>query len=159
MVHIQEVTDSWHQPEYKWAILTLERQNFGDDAYDRDDLWDLLDTSIYITIGWCDVEERPVAYAAVEYNEDGHIYISTIAVEKTYRNQKLGRRMIQDIMDHYPTRPVYLMVREDNAPAIALYKSMGFEMYGVSLQAYHDKTNGLLMKCVSAAEQLGGHTP
>jgi ribosomal protein S18 acetylase RimI-like enzyme len=149
-VVIEDITDRWELPQFKWAMVTLERENFGPDAYNHADLFSELEQSIYITVGMWDIEERPVSFVAVERDYEGAVNIWTLAVESAHRNKKLGERMIRNILAKFSGETVRLMVREDNAAAIRLYEKCGFKVYGVWIDVYADGTDGLLMECPNA---------
>jgi ribosomal protein S18 acetylase RimI-like enzyme len=57
--------------------------------------------------------------------------VRQIAVDPAYRNQGVGRRLFDEIASRYRAAGVTewrLEVRKDNAPAIALYRSVGMEV-------------------------------
>lgn len=61
----------------------------------------------------------------------GRIY--SVAVHRDHRRRKLGRRLISTMIDALAARGVkrvYLEVQQANAPAIALYKALGFTPIG-----------------------------
>lgn len=63
--------------------------------------------------------------------------IHTIGVDPAYQGKGIGRRMMNDLLDGIdPGSVVYLEVRTDNVPAIALYESLGFEKMGVRKRYY-----------------------
>lgn len=78
-------------------------------------------------VGWCDVcrHSRPVSL---------HVGTLGIGLLPDYRGKGLGRQLMQATMDaaiaNGMTR-IELTVREDNANAILLYKSLGFEIEGL----------------------------
>ncbi|MDI3314716.1 MAG: ribosomal protein S18-alanine N-acetyltransferase [Mycobacterium sp.] len=52
--------------------------------------------------------------------------VHTIGVDPAYRGRGIGRRLLEQLLSFAAGSPVYLEVRTDNAPAIALYRSLGF---------------------------------
>jgi len=63
--------------------------------------------------------------------------IHTIGVDPAYQGKGIGRRMMTELLDEVgPASVVYLEVRTDNGPAIALYTSLGFDNVGVRKRYY-----------------------
>lgn len=75
--------------------------------------------------------------------------ISNVAVKEEYRQQHIGRRLLQYILSTAKERGVKnitLEVRETNVPAIKLYESMGFAEAGIRKNYYKEPTeNALIM--------------
>lgn len=77
-------------------------------------------------VGWCDV--LPAWPAACQHR--GSLGMGLLAA---YRGQGIGRRLMAATLAHARNKGltrVELEVRADNAPAIALYESMGFVQEG-----------------------------
>lgn len=69
----------------------------------------------------------------------GEAYITNVAVFDKYRKLGIGRALIKAACDGAKKRNcefITLEVRESNLPAIALYKSEGFEKAGVRKNFY-----------------------
>lgn len=79
--------------------------------------------------------------------DEGHI--TNIAVKEGYRNKGLGRMLIEALVEECRKLDVdryTLEVRVSNEPAIALYKSLGFETAGVRKNFYDKpKEDALIM--------------
>lgn len=66
-------------------------------------------------------------------------YISNVAVTAAYRRQKIGDRLILELMERAAALKlsfVTLEVRESNEPAKALYTKHGFEIVGIRKNYY-----------------------
>jgi RimJ/RimL family protein N-acetyltransferase len=78
-------------------------------------------------VGWCDVLPKPHAVHA-------HSGVLLIGIVPGWRGRGIGRALINETL-HAARRlgltRVELTVHADNAPAIALYKSVGFQQEGV----------------------------
>ena len=61
--------------------------------------------------------------------------IHTIGVDPAYQGHGIGRSMMTELLGH-ADGVVYLEVRTDNAPAIALYESLGFVTVGLRKRYY-----------------------
>lgn len=114
------------------AIEPMERELFGSDAWPRAVIEDELEHPLSYYRG-VDSEGTLVAYAglrALPHNA-GQGDIQTIAVAPSHRNQGLGRKLLRDLIEESVRRGVsdlFLEVRADNDPAIALYVSEGFRV-------------------------------
>jgi [ribosomal protein S18]-alanine N-acetyltransferase len=62
--------------------------------------------------------------------------VHTIGVDPAYQGLGIGRRLLGQLLDFAGGGVVYLEVRTDNEPAIALYRSAGFEQIGVRRRYY-----------------------
>jgi ribosomal-protein-alanine N-acetyltransferase len=65
--------------------------------------------------------------------------IHTIGVDPAYQGHGIGRGMMTELLGH-ADGVVYLEVRTDNVPAIALYESLGFSVIGLRKRYY--RTSG-----------------
>jgi len=61
--------------------------------------------------------------------------IHTIGVDPAFQGRGIGRLLL-DALLHYADGAVYLEVRTDNTPAIALYRSAGFVEIGLRKRYY-----------------------
>lgn len=112
------------------AIEPMERDMFGSDAWPRSVIDDELAHPLSYYRG-VDHDGTLVAYAGLRAlaRNAGQGDIQTIAVSPSHRNQGLGRKLLRDLIDESVRRGVsdlFLEVRADNDPAIALYTSEGF---------------------------------
>lgn len=70
---------------------------------------------------------RMRAYSAtIEPIDDTGRYVSRVAVADERRGEGLGRQVMSEYLRHAGASSVHLHVHRDNAPAIALYRSLGF---------------------------------
>ena len=75
--------------------------------------------------------------------------INTVAVDGAYRRQGIGRRLLlaAEAWLEGQVSAYFLEVRQSNAPAIALYQSLGYQQVGVRPRYYHKPDeDGLLMR-------------
>ena len=78
--------------------------------------------------------------------QSGRIY--SLAVRSDCRGQKLGRKLLDHIMDRLlqrGVRRVYLEVEQSNTAAVALYESAGFRRIGTLPDYYGTGRPGLHM--------------
>ena len=132
------------------AFMPHETEMFGTEAWSRSSyLAELADT-------------RQRHYVAAE-SEDGELLgwagvlvigpdaeIMTVGVVPAARRQGIGRRLVADLLDHARERgakQVFLEVRVDNAAALALYESEGFDRLGVRRGYYGGgRVDGVTMR-------------
>lgn len=62
--------------------------------------------------------------------------IHTLAVDPAHHRRGIGRALLRAILDHAEGATVFLEVRTDNEPAIALYRSEGFVVIGTRRRYY-----------------------
>jgi ribosomal-protein-alanine N-acetyltransferase len=79
----------------------------------------------------------------------GECYIDKVAVHPDFRRQGIAQALVQYLIDCAMEQNgefITLEVRQSNAPAIALYKKLGFEPVGVRPGFYSEpKEDALLM--------------
>jgi len=62
--------------------------------------------------------------------------VHTIGVDPAYQGRGIGRRLLNELLRFADGGAVYLEVRTDNEPAIALYRSVGFVNVGLRRRYY-----------------------
>ncbi|UQX12980.1 ribosomal protein S18-alanine N-acetyltransferase [Candidatus Mycobacterium methanotrophicum] len=62
--------------------------------------------------------------------------VHTIGVDPAYQGRGVGRRLLDELLKFAAGAVVHLEVRTDNAPAIALYRSVGFAQVGLRRRYY-----------------------
>jgi ribosomal-protein-alanine N-acetyltransferase len=86
------------------------------------------------------VDDKLVGYAGISQlgrKAPFEYEIHTIGVDPAYQGHGIGRQMMNDLLGAIaPDSVVYLEVRTDNEPAIALYISLGFTKVGVRKRYY-----------------------
>ncbi len=74
--------------------------------------------------------------------------VANVAVAPNYRKKGFGKTLLKALLDRAKEKGVlrvFLEVRVSNAPAIALYKSFGFESVNVRKRYYPDGEDAFLM--------------
>jgi [ribosomal protein S18]-alanine N-acetyltransferase len=62
--------------------------------------------------------------------------IHTVGVDAAYQGQGIGRHLLTELLEYANGGTVFLEVRTDNEPAIALYESVGFVRVGLRRRYY-----------------------
>lgn len=99
-------------------------------------------TKIYSTMleekEWEEALEKEVVYliekdgavtgnVSYERKEKGRVYISGLVINPQFQGQGIGREIIVRILDEVKdAKRIDLVTHPDNAPALALYESLGF---------------------------------
>jgi ribosomal-protein-alanine N-acetyltransferase len=117
----------------------LESQLFeGDDPWpERAFLAELKAKHIHYVAARSD--DKLVGYAGIARLGRTRPYeyeIHTIGVDPVYQGQGIGRRLVTQLLELASDSVVFLEVRTDNAPAIALYESFGFVNVGLRRRYY-----------------------
>ena len=87
-----------------------------------------------------------VGYCAFEQIADEGSVVE-VAVHPAYRRQGIARQLLREAMDDESLKEIFLEVRASNIPAVALYKSLGFERIGVRKGYYdHPKEDAVMMR-------------
>ena len=130
--------------EYVSAVAQIERACFSS-PWDETALEAELDNTcshLYVALDG----NKAAGYAAV-YCVCGEADIARVAVLPEYRRRGIATRLLLKSFEDNKADCVFLDVRECNAAAINLYKSLGFEQVGTRKNYYSDPTeNAILMK-------------
>lgn len=123
------------------AMDVLERQLFGPAAWSPQSLADELVTPGRYYVG-ADEGGRLVGYAGLWF--DGQdAQVMTVGTDPQRQGRGIGRALMSDLLAHarqVGAGVVLLEVRVDNAPALHLYASLGFETLG-RRRAYYQPGN------------------
>ena len=85
----------------------------------------------------------------------GESYIDNIAVFPEYRGRGVGRRITQTLIEKAKENSgvfITLEVRASNAPAISLYRSLGFETAGIRKRFYAQPEEDAVIMTLSFEE-------
>lgn len=73
--------------------------------------------------------------------------IQSIAVDKRFRRQGVGRALLEEFERIANTERIFLEVRASNFAAIALYEGLGFEKISVRREYYQTPTEDAVLMC------------
>jgi ribosomal-protein-alanine acetyltransferase len=139
------------------ALVALEERCFEADRLDRGSLRHAL-TSLTL-LGLVDEDQEQVrGYVLLRFRRQStQVRILSLAVDPEARRRGVARALLEQLeaaaRDGGATELV-LELREDNAAALALYQSLGFNQTGTLLAYYHDKSDALrLSKPLSRAAE------
>ena len=104
----------------------------------------------------CDAKRRIAGFALIRQAAD-EAELLTIAVDPKWRGKRIGQALLRaafDDLQFTPARRMFLEVDEQNAAAIALYKSQGFVRIGAR-QGYYPRPDGSAATALVMARDLG----
>ena len=129
-------------------LVELEKSSFSD-PWSEELLRQELEGELSLCIGLL-CEGRLAAAACFRIAAD-EAELLRVAVLPAYRRQGLGKRLLQEgarLLAARRCRLLYLEVREGNAPARALYQSLGFDTVGRRKDYYRSpQEDALLLRC------------
>ena len=136
---------AWRETDIS-KIAQVERVCFSD-PWSETDLLGCLSLPIYKTY-LIEEDGEIIAYACQSVIfEDSEVL--NIAVAPKHRGRGYGRKLMQEMLNTaiaLKACNVFLEVRVSNESAKGLYRSFGFEEYGLRKNYYPDGENALLMK-------------
>lgn len=86
-------------------------------------------------------------FAGLWFNLD-EAHIMNIAVRKDFRNNGLGTELLKFLVDVAKSKNkqcITLEVRDDNIPAIKLYKKLNFSILGIRKKYYNNSNDAIIM--------------
>lgn len=135
----------WHLPD----VLRIERAVFPETAWTEGHFWSELarvPSARDYTVGL--QGQEVVGYVGINIVAPDSD-IQTIAVAPHMQQQGLGHRMMEHAFSTATARgctQMFLEVREDNGPAIAMYERFGFERLQMRRDYYGPGMHGIVMR-------------
>ena len=115
------------------AVYAIELDCFLSEAWARADFENLADGVFCSLVADC---EGTVCGYICGSCVEGEAEIGSIAVAKDYRRMGIARELMAELERITDPQKTYLEVRVSNAPARALYKSLGFEEIAIRRRYY-----------------------
>jgi len=134
------------------AIMNIESVCFPDDAFSRRQITYLVSAAkgIFYVADAGGVIAGYISLLVSERNNSGRIY--SIAVDPRYRGEGIAGILIGEVIGYgvkKDLRAIFLEVRTDNVPAIALYEKYGFVKRFVKRGYYEDGGDAYSMAITS----------
>ncbi len=119
-------------------IVRIEKECFSSEAWPKEDFEALADCGgdIQTTLVY-DLGGRVCGYISGT-SLLGELEIYSVAVEHASRRRGIATALIKELEKLSMPEREFLEVRRSNAPAIALYRSLGFMEYGLRRGYYTD---------------------
>lgn len=112
---------------HRWLLWWIDRTGLGLDMSLAGFVWEV-NGQIVANVSLGRVPEKPYRWT-----------ISNVAVAEPYRRQGIGRALMEQAIQTAQSngaRVIELRVREDNEPALHLYRSLGFVARGRTVELY-----------------------
>lgn len=127
-------------------LSALDRKCVGNDGWSADSFRSevLKDNGIVL----CFTDGNNVIALLSGYFAEGEGDITSVAVDENFRRQGLAQKLIAEFEKLLPdnTENIFLEVRENNNPAINLYRKCGFEKLSVRKNFYtNPRENAVVM--------------
>ena len=126
------------------AVAELEKQNFTEpwpEIAVRSELTNKL--SLWLVA----VEDDAVVGYVGSQTVLGEADMMNIAVSDSHRRRGIARMLVEELIRQLDAYQLTLEVRVSNAPAIALYDSLGFRQVGLRKNYYHKpKEDALILR-------------
>jgi ribosomal-protein-alanine N-acetyltransferase len=115
-------------------IFEIDRVNFKT-PYSLNTIIESISIDIFISA--VDEADTIMGYIIGVKNYDT-IDIIRLAVDDKYKRRGIGEKLLYEILREHENFDFWLEVRENNAPAIALYEKAGFERIGIRKGFYSE---------------------
>ena len=130
------------------GIMVLEAEGI-DHPWVREEIKDLIDSDKKTALVAREISaEDPVGYVGVTITLD-EAEIGNICVSGKYRRTGVGRLLMTELLSRLRAagvKQVFLEVRDNNVPAIALYEKIGFKKISERRDYYGNGTDALVYK-------------
>ena len=100
-----------------------------------------------ICLGIIELETKKVLGLCSTWLVIDELHITFIAVHPLHRRKGLGKLLLSDLINRSKsllTNQIYLEVKDNNEPAKAFYKSMGFKVIGNRSKFYKDGSDAII---------------
>ena len=101
-----------------------------------------------ICLGIIELETKKLLGLCSAWLVIDELHITFIAVHPMHQRKGLGRLLLSDLIKRsksLQTNRIHLEVKNNNEPAKAFYKSMGFKILGNRSNFYKDGSNAILL--------------
>lgn len=129
-----EISLSWLKPPHADDVQRIAHASFPD-RWKIEEILHFIEHPCGLCMGAFRTDGALVAYL-LSYLVQGDLDIVSVATEPSRRRQGLAARLLRRVWDGPGVKRVMLEVAVDNAPAIALYKKLGFEIKGLRRKYY-----------------------
>ncbi len=127
-------------------LRLVEKECFGKDA------WPLLDLiGVLIFPGIIRLKavagDEMAGFISADGTRTSRIgWITTVGVRTLYRQQGIGRMLLNACEERMVTPLIQLTVRKSNLPAIHMYQQAGYQQIGLWEKYYQDDETGIVMQ-------------
>lgn len=127
-------------------VRTLEQACFAKDAWPLLDLISVLTFPNIVRLK-ATLDGQMIGFIAGDIRRVENLsWIATVGVLPEYRNQGIGRRLLEACEAELPTPAIRLCVRTTNRDAIRLYARCGYDIIGAWARYYNDGEEATVME-------------
>jgi ribosomal-protein-alanine N-acetyltransferase len=144
------------------VVLEIERVSFSSPWTKNMFLSDLQNKSSHLRVALGEPrsklqrgEERKIVGYSAFWFISGEVHITNLAVHPQFRRQKIGERLLIDLLKEAKLRRIkraLLEARVSNLPAQGLYKKFGFREVSIHKSYYSDTGEDALVMCKNLEE-------
>lgn len=128
------------------ALRELEKVCFPLDAWSIFDLVAVLTFPNVVRLKAMQADKMVGFIAGDPRPSEGFSWIATVGVLPSYRQQGIGRVLLQACEDQLSTTSVRLSVRKENNVAIRLYRNEGYQTINIWKKYYKDGADAVIME-------------
>lgn len=133
---------------YLDSLVELSNSLFNQSSrYNLNDFKDAIDSNNYVIYGLLD-NNKLIGYIYYSKSiDEGEIY--QLGIKKEYQNNKLGELLLNKSLLELKKegiKNIFLEVRDNNNPAISLYKKIGFNQIYIRKKYYDNNIDALIYK-------------
>ena len=128
-------------------VINIEERAYGEHHWSKESFLNELSNDLARYYAAFDLDGNLVGYAGC-WQILEEVHITNIAVSPDFRRQKIGERLLRQIIDDcYKNKAKYitLEVRVSNNPAIKMYEKYGFKSLGVRKGYYQNNNEDALI--------------
>ena len=128
-------------------VINIEERAYGEHHWSKESFLNELSNDLARYYAAFDLDGYLVGYAGC-WQILEEVHITNIAVSPDFRRQKIGERLLRQIIDDcYKNKAKYitLEVRVSNNPAIKMYEKYGFKSLGVRKGYYQNNNEDALI--------------
>jgi len=125
-------------PDQIDAIASIEKEGFPS-AWNRETY--IKEMAHNVAVFLVAILDGKVIGFALSWNSNNRLHILKIGVDKKYRDQGIGSKLMKRtfiIASEANTELAFLEVRKSNIPALTFYKKLGFSILGINNNYYTD---------------------
>lgn len=138
------------------TVYELEKKSFSD-AWSEEMLKDCLNSERYFIITAKDEKGAIIGYSGLVSSGD-FADVTRIAVFPEFQAKGVGSLLFKELLNECKRRRIatlFLEVRADNSPAIALYEKFRGERFGIRKNYYGGGIDALLYRFTEGEKPLG----
>jgi ribosomal-protein-alanine N-acetyltransferase len=117
-------------------VCAIEQETFSDPWSEEDFRSSMREANNGYLVA--EIDQKIIGYCGY-WGIVGEGYIYNVAVKKEYRNQRIGYRMLENLIETSKSKGIAsftLEVRSSNEAAIHLYETLGFKAAGIRKDFY-----------------------